>query len=177
MLAGPRQGWRRRPLPPRARHRVLALRPLPTWPPLHPPARLAQVTLLDSPGVVFADAGAEGAAAAALRNAVKAEQLPDPALPVAEIVRRCPAKQLMRLYKVAAYQGPDQFLQLVATARGKLKRGGAVDTTAAARIVLQVRWSGWGQGQGGAGLACRGPGAAPAWAASPHRCRLSQPAH
>jgi hypothetical protein len=40
------------------------------------------VTLLDSPGVVFADAGAEGAAAAALRNAVKAEQLPDPTLPV-----------------------------------------------------------------------------------------------
>ena len=28
------------------------------------------------------------------------EQLEDPALPVAEIVRRCPAKQLMALYKV-----------------------------------------------------------------------------
>ena len=153
-----------------------------------------QVTLLDSPGVVFADAGAEGAAAAALRNAVKAEQLPDPAAPVrtlsgsasgdagreltaaaavaqlmgpplsdparlpslfhpppaarphaprylpaqvAEIVRRCPAKQLMALYKVAAFEGPDQFLALVAAARGKLRRGGAVNTTAAARIVLQ----------------------------------------
>lgn len=96
-----------------------------------------QVTLLDSPGVVFADASAEGAAAAALRNAVKAEQLEDPALPVAEIVRRCPAKQLMTLYKVAAFEGADQFLQLVAQARGKLKRGGAVDTAAAARIVLQ----------------------------------------
>ncbi len=48
-----------------------------------PPAPLLfQVTLLDSPGVVFADASADGAAAAALRNAVKAEQLPDPALPV-----------------------------------------------------------------------------------------------
>jgi nuclear GTP-binding protein len=43
-----------------------------------------QVTLLDSPGVVFADAGADGAAAAALRNAVKAEQLEDPTLPVRE---------------------------------------------------------------------------------------------
>ncbi|KAL4420634.1 hypothetical protein ABPG75_010290 [Micractinium tetrahymenae] len=96
-----------------------------------------QVTLLDSPGVVFADVSAEGAAAAALRNAVKAEQLEDPALPVAEIVRRCPAKQLMTLYKVAAFEGADQFLQLVAQARGKLKRGGAVDTAAAARIVLQ----------------------------------------
>ncbi|KAL4451438.1 hypothetical protein ABPG77_009510 [Micractinium sp. CCAP 211/92] len=96
-----------------------------------------QVTLLDSPGVVFADASAEGAAAAALRNAVKVEQLEDPALPVAEIVRRCPAKQLMTIYKVAAFKSADQFLQLVAQARGKLKRGGAVDTAAAARIVLQ----------------------------------------
>lgn len=49
------------------------------------------LTLLDSPGVVFADAGAEGAAAAALRNAVKAEQLEDPALPV-----RCRAARHIR---------------------------------------------------------------------------------
>lgn len=74
-----------------------------------------QVTLLDSPGVVFADAGADGAAAAALRNTVKIEQLADPALPVAEIVRRCPAKQLMTVYRTAAFEGPDQFLQHVAT--------------------------------------------------------------
>jgi nuclear GTP-binding protein len=96
-----------------------------------------QLTLLDSPGVVFADAGADGAAAAALRNCVKVEQLEDPALPVAEIVRRCPAKQLMQLYKVPAYKDADEFLQHVAAARGKLRRGGAVDAAAAARIVLQ----------------------------------------
>jgi hypothetical protein len=30
-------------------------------------------------------------------------------------VRRCPAKQLMQLYKVAAFDGPDEFLQQVAT--------------------------------------------------------------
>jgi ribosome biogenesis GTPase A len=51
------------------------------------------VTLLDSPGVVFADAGAEGAAAAALRNAVKAEQLPDPTLPVSRAGQAVPASQ------------------------------------------------------------------------------------
>lgn len=96
-----------------------------------------QVTLLDSPGVVFANAGADGAAAAALRNCVKVEQLEDPALPVAEIVKRCPAKQLMELYKVPAFSDVDGFLVHVATARGKLRRGGAVDTAAAARIVLQ----------------------------------------
>lgn len=96
-----------------------------------------QVTLLDSPGVVFADAGVDGAAAAALRNCVKVEQLEDPVLPVAEIVRRCPAKQLMTLYKVPAFADVDGFLTHVATARGKLRRGGVVDTSAAARIVLQ----------------------------------------
>lgn len=96
-----------------------------------------QVTLLDSPGVVFADAGVDGAAAAALRNCVKVEQLEDPVLPVAEIVRRCPAKQLMTLYKVPAFTDVDGFLTHVATARGKLRRGGIVDTAAAARIVLQ----------------------------------------
>ncbi|GAB4820326.1 hypothetical protein N2152v2_007372 [Parachlorella kessleri] len=96
-----------------------------------------QVTLLDSPGVVFTTAGADGEAAAALRNCVKVEQLPDPVLPVGEIVRRCPARQLMQLYKVPAFQGADQFLQHVAQARGKLKRGGTVDVQAAAKIVLQ----------------------------------------
>jgi nuclear GTP-binding protein len=96
-----------------------------------------QVTLLDSPGVVFSDAGVDGAAAAALRNCVKVEQLEDPVLPVAEIVKRCPAKQLMTLYKVPAYKDVDGFLTHVATARGKLRRGGVVDTSAAARIVLQ----------------------------------------
>ena len=96
-----------------------------------------QITLLDSPGVVFADAGADGAAAAALRNCVKVEQLEDPLLPVAEIVRRCPAKQLMGLYNVPAYGDVDGFLTHVAAARGKLRKGGVVDTAAAARIILQ----------------------------------------
>ena len=41
---------------------------------------------------------------------------------VAEIVRRCPAKQLMKLYKVAAFQEADQFLQLVAQVRRKKGR-------------------------------------------------------
>lgn len=96
-----------------------------------------QVTLLDSPGVVFAEAGGDGAAAAALRNAVKIDKLEDPILPVAEIVRRCPAKQLMSIYNVPEFSDVEQFLGHVASARGKLKRGGTVDTIAAARVVLQ----------------------------------------
>jgi nuclear GTP-binding protein len=83
------------------------------------------IRLLDSPGIVFASG--EGAAAAALRNAIKVERLPDPIAPVGEILVRVPAKQLMSIYKVAAFEGADSFLQQVANARGKLKRGGIVD--------------------------------------------------
>lgn len=96
-----------------------------------------QVTLLDSPGVVFQDVGEDGQAAAALRNCVKIESLEDPALPITEILKRCPQKQLMKLYRIPSYDGVDEFLVHVATVRGKLKRGGTVDVVAAAKIVLQ----------------------------------------
>ena len=56
------------------------------------------------------------------------EQVADPALPVAEIVRRCPARQLMALYRVPAYADADVFLRHVAAARGKLRKGGTTDT-------------------------------------------------
>lgn len=58
--------------------------------------------------------------------------------PIAEILVRVPAKQLMQLYKIAAFESPDQFLQLVAHARGKLRKGGIPDMPASAKVVLQV---------------------------------------
>jgi len=165
------------------------------------------IRLVDSPGVVFAGIGGGGvdggepgeegaraaaAAAAALRNAARVEKLDDPIAPVAEIVRRVPAKRLMALYRVPAFDAAiveaekaaaaadkaaaaaaaagkskktkggagaaaaaalaatsasripheayvaaaDRFLQLVAQARGKLRRGGVPDSAAAARLVL-----------------------------------------
>ncbi|KXZ51328.1 hypothetical protein GPECTOR_13g815 [Gonium pectorale] len=93
------------------------------------------IKLLDSPGVVFASA--ESDAAAALRNAIKVEKLADPLPPVAEILKRVPAKQLMILYKIQSFATPEEFLHLIALARGKLRRGGTPDSVAAARIVLQ----------------------------------------
>ncbi|GFR43831.1 hypothetical protein Agub_g4952, partial [Astrephomene gubernaculifera] len=93
------------------------------------------IKLLDSPGVVFASA--ENDAAAALRNAIKIEKLSDPLSPVAEILKRVPAKQLMMLYKIQTFSTPEEFLHLIALARGKLRRGGTPDSPAAARIVLQ----------------------------------------
>lgn len=55
------------------------------------------------------------------------EQLDDTILPVTELVRRCPAKQLMALYKTPAFKTAEEFLVHLATTRGKLKKGGTVD--------------------------------------------------
>ena len=67
---------------------------------------------------------------------LQVDQLEDPTAPVAEIVQRCPAQQLMTVYNIPAFAGADEFLQRVATARGKLQRGGTADVAAAARLVL-----------------------------------------
>lgn len=55
---------------------------------------------------------------------------------VKEILRLCPARMLITLYNVSSFDSVDDFLQKVAIARGKLKKGGIVDVDAAARIVL-----------------------------------------
>lgn len=43
---------------------------------------------------------------------------------------------LVALYKIPSFDSVDDFLQIVATVRGKLKKGGIVDIESAARIVL-----------------------------------------
>lgn len=55
---------------------------------------------------------------------------------VKEILSICPHEKLLSLYKVPTFSSVDEFLQKVATLRGKLKKGGIVDVEAAARIVL-----------------------------------------
>jgi len=97
-----------------------------------------QVKLLDSPGIVFPTVDANNTAVdAALRNAVRVEKLEDPITPVNEIVKRCTAKQLTEIYQIPRYATPQEFLQNVAIARGKIKKGGTVDIVSAARMVLQ----------------------------------------
>lgn len=53
-----------------------------------------------------------------------------------EILKLCPANVLVTLYKVPSFESVDDFLQRVATVRGRLKKGGIVDVDAAARIIL-----------------------------------------
>ena len=39
------------------------------------------------------------------------EKLEDPVLPIAEIVAKCPAQQLMAQYRIPAFADADEFLQ------------------------------------------------------------------
>ncbi|XP_044501080.1 guanine nucleotide-binding protein-like NSN1 [Mangifera indica] len=100
------------------------------------------VKLLDCPGVVMSKSG-ENDASIALRNCKRIEKLEDPVGPVKEILKLCPATLLVTLYKVPSFDSVDDFLQKVATVRGKLKKGGVLDVEAAARIVLHD----WNEGK------------------------------
>lgn len=66
------------------------------------------------------------------------ERLADPLTPVGEILKRVPSKQLMAVYKIGAFAGVDQFLQLIAAARGKLKKGGIVDVEVGCCALVEV---------------------------------------
>ncbi|KAA0060546.1 hypothetical protein IC582_014277 [Cucumis melo] len=100
------------------------------------------VKLLDCPGVVMLRTK-ENEPSIALRNCKRIEKLEDPIAPVKEILKLCPSKTLVTLYKLSSFDTVDDFLQKVAVIRGKLKKGGIVDVEAAARIVLHD----WNEGK------------------------------
>lgn len=90
--------------------------------------------LLDCPGVVFTSSASE--AEAALRNAVKVEQLQDVIAPVELILTKCSKEQLMEIYAIAPFESIVEFLTAVAKKRGKIKSGGIVDIESAAKVVI-----------------------------------------
>ncbi|KAF2581642.1 hypothetical protein F2Q68_00002711 [Brassica cretica] len=100
------------------------------------------VKLLDCPGVVMLKSSSNDASIA-LRNCKRIEKLEDPVSPVKEILKLCTPQMLVTLYKIPSFEAVDDFLYKVATVRGKLKKGGLVDTEAAARIVLHD----WNEGK------------------------------
>ncbi|KAI5414633.1 hypothetical protein KIW84_040203 [Lathyrus oleraceus] len=100
------------------------------------------VKLLDCPGVVMLKSQGNNATIA-LKNCKRIKKLEDPIGPVKEILKLCPARVLVALYKIPSFDSVDDFLQIVATVRGKLKKGGIVDIESAARIVLHD----WNEGK------------------------------
>lgn len=57
-----------------------------------------------------------------LRNCLRAEQLDDVIHPVNTIVSRCTVEQLCNIYDIQSFDNTEQFIQLVARKRGKLKQ-------------------------------------------------------
>ncbi|KAG0712941.1 Guanine nucleotide-binding protein-like 3 [Chionoecetes opilio] len=95
----------------------------------------SKIKLLDCPGIVLPGGDASDAAAA-LRNAVKIENLIDPVTPVDAILQRADKKQLMIHYQLPAFKTTDQFLSVLAKRLGKLKKKGVPNKDTAARKVL-----------------------------------------
>jgi nuclear GTP-binding protein len=65
------------------------------------------------------------------------ERIEDPVAVVAMIMQRISAKHLMRLYCVGKFDDAEDLLRQIASARGKLRKGGTADHAAAARFVIQ----------------------------------------
>ncbi|CAN4101303.1 unnamed protein product [Withania somnifera] len=80
------------------------------------------VKLLDCPVIVMLRSSTENDAAIALRNCKRIEKLDDLVGPVKEILKLCPARMLITIYKVPSFDSVDDFLQKVATVRGRLKQ-------------------------------------------------------
>lgn len=98
----------------------------------------SNITLVDSPGVLFA-ADEEGNANTSLllRNALRVEQVEDPQIAVEAILQRCSQEMLMVLYQIPAFTTTQDFLLHVARARGKIGARDIPNLDAAARIVLK----------------------------------------
>eukprot|EP00188_Purpureofilum_apyrenoidigerum_P004988 Plantae.Rhodophyta-Purpureofilum_apyrenoidigerum.ctg6077.p1 GENE.Plantae.Rhodophyta-Purpureofilum_apyrenoidigerum.ctg6077~~Plantae.Rhodophyta-Purpureofilum_apyrenoidigerum.ctg6077.p1 ORF type:complete len:595 (+),score=162.24 Plantae.Rhodophyta-Purpureofilum_apyrenoidigerum.ctg6077:85-1869(+) len=93
-----------------------------------------KLRLLDSPGVVFSS---KQSSALVLRNCIKIENLKDPITPVEVILKRCGAEPIMAAYAIPQFSDVTECLALVAKKRGKVRKGGSLDTDNAARILLQ----------------------------------------
>jgi len=98
----------------------------------------SKITLVDSPGVILS--GDKSDTATILRSAVKISDVEDPIKVVEALCSRCTVESMMRLFKVGAFGDIMEFLRLVATRIGRIKRGGTPDFEAAARHVL-VQWN------------------------------------
>eukprot|EP01090_Pellita_catalonica_P016986 TRINITY_DN5033_c0_g1_i4.p2 TRINITY_DN5033_c0_g1~~TRINITY_DN5033_c0_g1_i4.p2 ORF type:complete len:544 (-),score=136.48 TRINITY_DN5033_c0_g1_i4:2886-4517(-) len=101
------------------------------------------IKLIDSPGVVFSANTAN--ADLILRNQVQIDSSlndVDYLTLVSTIVKKCATGRLMEIYKIAFFDGPEDFLENVAKSYGKLRKGGVADRKAAATIILRDWYSG-----------------------------------
>jgi len=92
------------------------------------------IKLLDSPGVVMAKD--HDSASLVLKNCIRVESLEDPLEPIKLLLERCSKENLMIRYKIADFKDATEFLTHIATKYGKIKKGGIIDISKAAQLVL-----------------------------------------
>ena len=105
-----------------------------------------RVNLIDCPGVVYNDDDNDEAAAV-LKGVVRAERLPDPAVYIASLLRRCDPQHIVRTYDVpfdglaGVSEQEDHaqsmaFVDALARKSGRLRKGGEADAhTVAVQLI------------------------------------------
>eukprot|EP00887_Chlorella_sp_A99_P002078 scaffold21.g2078.t1 len=96
---------------------------------------MKRIFLIDCPGVVYG-ATADSETDIVLKGVVRVERMEDATEHVGEVLARVKPEYLRRAYKLAAWDGPEDFLAQVARGAGKLTRGGEPDLNTAAKMVL-----------------------------------------
>ena len=99
----------------------------------------AQVTLIDSPGVIPPDSGRseEESQRMLLRNCLNVDKLTDPLAAVTALIHFVDLGSLRRVYGLDDDVGEAEMLVAVARKQGKLLAGGVANVDAVARIMLQ----------------------------------------
>lgn len=94
----------------------------------------SKVKLFDSPGVI---PPGSNETLMVLLSASKLTMAKDPIGVVGQLLAEYPASQILEWFKSPPYSNVEEFLFHIASARGKLKAGGAPDLEAAARSIIQ----------------------------------------
>lgn len=92
------------------------------------------IKLFDCPGIIFTSSSSE--AEAALRNAVKVQNIGNPFSPIELIVKRCPKEQLLSVYKIATFKNANDLVTMVAQKRNRVGHGGVLDLEGTARMII-----------------------------------------
>ncbi|PIK49894.1 nucleostemin-like protein [Apostichopus japonicus] len=72
-----------------------------------------------------------------LRNCVKIDTIKDTVAPIEAILKKCNKEQLMLFYTLPQFSDAQEFLSLMATKKGKFKKGGIPNVAQTAKAVLQ----------------------------------------
>ena len=99
----------------------------------------AQVTLIDSPGVIPPESGKseEESQRMLLRNCLNVDKLIDPLAAVTALIKYVDLGSLLRVYGLDDEVKAEEVLVAVARKQGKLLAGGVANVDAVARIMLQ----------------------------------------